>query len=168
MRRIAPLAFILLLMPFAAGAIGCGHDINLSEALELTDLTTGWYDAGIITGMNHLVPSVSFRLHNKGTEAVAGVQLTVSFWRAGDDGEWDSMQVRGVGSDALAAGASTDPITVRLKIGYTLEQPRAEMFTHKDFKDATAKIFALRGGKWYTLGQYQLDHKILPHEAGQP
>jgi hypothetical protein len=168
MKRLAPLAFVGMFVPFALSAAACAHDINLSNALELTDVSSGWYDDGIVGGMNHLVPSVAFKLHNKGGEPVADVQLTVSFWRTGDDGEWDSMQVRGIGSDALPAGQSTAPISVRLKIGYTLEQPRAELFTHKDFKDATAKIFALRGGKWYKLGEYPLERQILKHDDASP
>jgi hypothetical protein len=52
---------------------------------------------------------------------------------------------------------------VRLASGYTIAQPRNELFTHSDFKDFTAKVFAKREGKIVPLGEFTLEHRILPH-----
>jgi hypothetical protein len=131
--------------------------------LEATETLTGWYDAGVKDGLNHLLPSISFRLHNKGDAPVRQIQLTVSFWRDGDDGEWESKEVRGLGSEALAPGALSEPILVRSDIGYTLEQPRAELFSHSQFRDASVKLFAKRGGKIAPLGEFKIDRRIIPH-----
>ena len=65
-------------------------------------------------------------------------------------------------------GASSDPILVRSATGYTLEQPRSELFTHRDFKDFTAKIFAKREGKIVPLGEFTIEHRIIPHADEPP
>lgn len=145
----------------AAVSAGCGASVDLSK-LAVTETFTGWYDNGVKDGRNHLVPSVSFRLQNTGTSPASEVQLTVSFWRDGDDGEWDGKEVRGLGSDALAPGASSSPILVRAEHGYTLEQPRAELFTHSSFKDVTARILAKRDGRIVRIGEVRIDRRIIP------
>jgi hypothetical protein len=144
------------------GSASCGPGIDLSK-LKVTDVFSGWYDYGVVDGLNKLVPSINFRLQNAGDVPVTEIQLTVSFWQDGADGEWDSKEVAGVGSEALAPGSSTDPILVRADAGYTLAQPRAELFAHRMFKDATAKIFAKRNGKIVPIGQFTLEHRIIPH-----
>ena len=62
-------------------------------------------------------------------------------------------------------GASTEPILVRAGVGYTLEQPRAELFTHSAYKDAVVKLFAKRGGQIVALGEHKIERRILPHVA---
>jgi hypothetical protein len=147
----------------AATSAACGPSVPLDKTLAVTDVFSGWYDAGVTSGLNHLVPSITFRLKNTGSEPIDEVQLTVSFWQDGADGEWESQEVRGIGADAVAPGASSNPILVRSSVGYTLEQPRAELFTHRDFKDASAKIFAKRNGKIVPIGQFPLERRIIPH-----
>ena len=49
----------------AAAAVlfaGCGHDFDVEKALTITDVHTGWYDAGIQDGKNKLVPSIALKL----------------------------------------------------------------------------------------------------------
>ncbi len=88
------------------GAAGCGPGVDLSKALELTDIVTGYYDGGLVDGANHLVPSLSFRLHNSSDSTLAAVQLVASFWQEGADGEWDSVLVASIGS--VRAGGATE------------------------------------------------------------
>src|SRR3954469_18644416 len=90
-------------------SVACSPAVDLSKALELTDVLTGYSDAGVKDGKNYLKPSVNFRLHNRGTRNIGPVQLTVSFWRQGEDGEWDSVVVQGIHAAGLAAGAKTEP-----------------------------------------------------------
>ena len=52
---------VLCLVP-AALAAGCGSRVDLKQALKITDISGGWYDAGIVNGKNKLVPSVTFRI----------------------------------------------------------------------------------------------------------
>jgi hypothetical protein len=146
----------------ALSGSGCGRSIDIAEAVVVDDVFSGWYDFGVIGGLNKLVPSISFRLRNTADVPVSNVQLIVSFWQTGADGENDSREVRGIGSDAVAPGASSEPILVRSDVGYTLAQPRAELFTHRDFKDFVAKIFGKRGGRIVPLGEFTIERRIIP------
>jgi hypothetical protein len=165
-RRLLLPGFVVALALLLSGA--CGPPIDLSKAVEVTDVFSGWYDDGVLDGRNHLLPTITFKLHNTGSEPIAGVQLIVAFWEDGADGEFDSQVVRGIGSDALAPGVSTDPIYVRDPKGYTLEGARAAFFEHSMFKDFTVKVFASRSGKIVPLGEFKVERRILPHISGRP
>lgn len=162
--------------PLLALTLGCllvsaaaCHRVDLATAVEITDVFTGWYDSGIKDGKNYLVPSITFQLKNKTPDKIRGVQVTVSFWRDGDDGEWESVLVGGVGGMQVPGGGSTDPITVRANVGHTLEAPRSELFSHSMFKDTTARIFAKQFGGIVKLGEFKLDRRIIPHaSSGRP
>ena len=145
-----------------AGASACGPAVDLNN-LKIIDPISGFYDAGLKDGKNYLVPSVTFRLQNTGSVHITGLELTVAYWRDGEDGEWDSTLVQRIGNDRIEAGGQSDPITVRAPVGYTLESPRADLFTHSQFKDVTAKIFGRRAGTIVPLGQIRLERQILPH-----
>ena len=165
LRAASAIAFLVAVVSASA----CGPQIDLAK-LQPTDVLTGWYDAGLKDGLNHLLPSISFRLRNTDAVPASNVQLTVSFWQDGADGENDSFEVKGIGSYAIAPGATGDPLLVRAEHGYTMEQPRAELFTHSQFKDFTAKVFAKRAGKIVPIGNFRIDRRILPHvsaAAGQ-
>ena len=150
---------------------GCGPRIDLTK-LAVTDTFTGYYDNGVKDGKNHLVPSISFRLQNDGTVPATQIQLTVAFWKDGDDGELDSREVLGVGSEPIPAGAkSPNPILVRSGVGYTLEGPRADLFVHSAFTDFTVKILAKRDGKIVRIGEVKVDRRLIPRAseiAGRP
>jgi hypothetical protein len=159
-----------VLLCLLAGALtACGPGTDLSKAVAVTDIVSGYYDDGLLNGVNHLVPSITFRLRNQSAETLPSAQVSVSYWQEGADGEMDSSpQLRGIGSEGLAPGASTDPITIRVAHGYNLAQPRAELFQNREFKDVVARVFIRRSNRIFALGQYKLDRKILPHESGPP
>ena len=142
----------------------CGQRVDLST-LSVTDTFTGWYDNGIKDGKNHLVPSLSFRLRNNGSTPVSYVQLTVSFWLKGDDGEYDGREVPGVSETAIQPGGTSEPILVRASYGYTLEQARAELFSHSQFRDVTARVIAKRDGRLVRIGEVPIDRRLIPHAA---
>lgn len=152
-----------LVLALSLASAACGSSIDLQKSLEVTDVFSGYYDGGIVDGkLNKLVPSVSFRLKNVGPEPVTYVQLMVSFWVVGDDGEWTSKDVPGIGAEELVTGASGEPILVRAEKGYTIEQPRAELFTHHLFKDVVVKLFGRRDGKIVPLGEFPIERRIIP------
>jgi hypothetical protein len=158
----------LVLTTLAAFAVltpaACGPSPDLGKALTVTDVITGYYDAGIgENGWNHLTPSITFKLHNVSESAINEVDLSVDFWQDKADGEFDSLEVPGIGAHSVAPGASSDPITVRSNHGYNLEAPRAQLFEQSLFVDMTAKLFAKRGGMIYKLGEFKLDRQIIPH-----
>jgi hypothetical protein len=147
-----------------AASASCGPSIDLST-FAVTDTFTGWYDNGLKDGKNHLVPSVNFRLQNNGNVPATHVQLTVSFWMEGDDGEYDGREVVGIRDTPVPPGASSEPILVRATHGYTLEQPRADLFLHSQFRDVTARILAKRDGRIVRIGEVKIDRRVIPHAA---
>src|SRR5262252_2329703 len=113
----------------AAGlATGC-HSIDLSKALEVQPVLTGYYDDGLLNGENHLVPSITFKIKNVASETVgAGIPVTVSFWFAGDtDDANDTVLLRGF-EHALPAGGETTAYTARAPHGFTQAGARADFF----------------------------------------
>ena len=150
------------LLACALVGASCGPPIDL-KALEVTEAFTGYYDNGIKDGWNHLIPSISFRLKNNGAVPITDVWLGVSYWVDGDDGEKDSRQVLGIGHDALAPGASTNPILVRPDHGYRLQGPRSTLFDNSNFKDMSVRLFGKRSGKILRLGEFKIERRVLPH-----
>jgi hypothetical protein len=73
--------------------------------------------------------------------------------------------VSGIGDVAVPPGGSTEPILVRANHGYTLEQPRAELFTHSGFRDVTARVIAKRDGRLVRIAEVQIDRRLIPHAA---
>jgi hypothetical protein len=164
----------LVTLPVLAAAFlaasSCSQ-VDLRQALQVSDVSSGWYDDGVVNapgqphhGWNHLVPMVSFRLRNGAEESLSGVQLTVSFWRVGEDGEFDSVLTRGIGDEELSPGGQTEVIEVRGKVGFNLEGARADLFMHSRFQDVIAKLFARRGGTIVPLGEYPIERRIVPQQ----
>ena len=145
------------------GASACTPNVDLSKALTLTDVLSGYYDEGVRDGKTRLPPSITFRLRNSSDQTIGPVQLTVAFWQDGADGEWNSVLVRGIGSAGLKPGESTEPLVARNPNAYTPEGGRQDLFTNSVYKDVTAKIFASQAGNIVKLGEYKLDRTILPH-----
>lgn len=157
--RLACLAALALALPLATG---CSKPIDLKTALQVTNVSSGWFDDGIVNGKNKLVPSITFTLKNTSTEPISLVQLNLQFRRVGETDDWDTAFLKGIGSDTLAPGAETAPITVRAKLGYTSEEPRAEMFQHRLWVDATVRIFAKHGSEqWTNLGDFPVKRILL-------
>jgi hypothetical protein len=163
-----PLALVVLALVLAAGS-ACGTGVDLAKAVVVTDVLSGYYDDGVLKdgpfpGWSHILPSLTFKLRNDTAKPVTNVRLSVSFWAAGKDGESDSHELRGIGDDALAPGATSDAITVRSTVGFNLEGPRAELFNNALFVDWTIKLFAKRDGRIVPIGAFKVDRRVLPHE----
>ncbi|MGH9330892.1 MAG: hypothetical protein ACRD09_10645 [Vicinamibacterales bacterium] len=157
-RRLAAAA--ALAAAIAAGS--CGPRVDVKQALQVTDVTTGWFDAGIVDGKNKLVPSIAFRLKNAAAREVGSVQLNVVFVLAPDSRELDDTYMRGVGSDGLAPGAASDRFVVRAKYGFTGEQPRAEMLQHSKFVDARVRIQVKHASnQWVQLAEFPVERQLL-------
>jgi hypothetical protein len=154
-----PSAVLALLALTSCG----GSDVDITKALEITDVTTGWYDAGVENGLNKLVPTVGLRLKNVTGEPVTYVQLNAVFRLVGESEVWGgSRATRAIGGQGLPPGAVTDRFELRCDLGYTSVEPRARMLTHSLFKDANVKVFAKHGGRqWAPLGEWTIDRAML-------
>jgi hypothetical protein len=145
----------------ALGASACGPTGNVSQ-LEFTDVVTGYHDEGVVNGENKIVPQISFRLKNAGPDPLGGVQLNVHFFADGSDGNMDEQMPR-TGSDGIAAQQTTEPLTVRSKVGYTSQQSRADMMQNSQFRDIKIRVFAKSGSsQWSRIGDFTVDRTLLP------
>jgi hypothetical protein len=144
-------------------ASGCSRNVEVERALKITDVHTGWYDAGIqADGKNKLVPSVSIRLQNVSPDPVASVQVNAIFRRVGEPEAWGEHFVRGIGPEGLPPGASTRPIVLRSNLGYTGQQARIAMLQNREFVDAKVEIFGKHGSRtWVKIGEYPIDRQLL-------
>lgn len=151
----------VFVLALSLAGVGC-RQVELDKALTVTDVFTGWYFLGVVGDQNKMVPSFSFRLNNVSDASLSRVQLLVSFWPNGADGEIDSKQVTGIGAEDLAPAAATDLILVRSDNGYTLTQPKEELFINREFRDFTVKLFARHEGRLVPLGEFPVERRIIP------
>jgi hypothetical protein len=144
---------------------GCTRSVDITKALAITDVRTGWYDAGRINGQNKLVPSIALKLHNGDSGSVAGVQLNAIFHRVGEEDGWGEHYVQAVDRSGLASGADTAEIVMRSNLGYTGTQSRLQMLQNAQFVDARVDIFGKQGrGGWVKLGDYPIDRQLLTQQ----
>ncbi len=154
------LRLLLASLALAAG-VGCER-ANPVDLLEPIDVVTGWYDAGIVEGKNKLVPSVSLKLRNKSPNPVSSVQINAVFRRVGEEQGWGEHFGWAIQRNALPAGATTEPLVLRSQLGYTGEQPRAQMLQNKEFVDAKVEIFLRQGSQvWAKLAEFQVSRQLL-------
>ena len=144
-------------------AAGCGRGVEVGKVLKVSDVRSGWYDAGVqADGKNKLVPSLSIKLENVSSEPIANVQIMAVFHRVNEEEAWGEHYVRAIGSDELAPGATSDDIVLRARLGYTGTDPRLSMLRNSAFIDATVNVFAKHGSRNYVrLAQLEIDRELL-------
>ena len=149
-------------LPLLLLAAGCSS-VNPITQLEPIDVLTGWYDAGIVEGgKNKLVPSVSLKLRNKSAEPVKSVQVNAIFRRVGETEMWGEHFGWAVQGQELGPGATTEALVLRSQLGYTGEQPRAQMLANKEFVDAKVEIYLKRGSQaWAKLAEFPVARRLL-------
>jgi hypothetical protein len=154
-------------IPLSAGVFSsilflssCSSPVDLKQALQVTDVSTGWYDAGVVEGKNKLVPSVTFKLRKPDNVTLSTVSLNVVFRFADTGDERDDVFVQRV----EFAGNETQPITARAPTGYTAEQPqsRADMLKHSQFRDTDVEIFARQSSaQWILLHKVRVARELM-------
>jgi len=151
---------------FVAAALvlsACGAPLDLPKTLEVIDVSTGYFDAGITDGKNKIVPTVALRLKNRSNETIESVQVMAKFNVIGDVEELGSAPfVRAIGMDGLAPGKATDLMVMKTNLGYTSEAPRAEMFTNSLFKDVKVEVFGkYKAQQFQKLGEFVIARQLL-------
>jgi hypothetical protein len=156
MRRLLILASLVM-------SAGCGPTIDVSKGLEVTLVNSGWYDAGIVNGQNKLVPSVTFKLKNVSDQTLGSLQVNALFRRVTDKDEWGNGFLTAAGSNGLAPGAETQPLTIRSPLGYTgSDQSRQEMLSNSHFVDAKVELFAKYGSaQWKRVAEYPIKRALI-------
>src|SRR5437762_4063517 len=129
-------AWSCLLLLVAFFCAGCGPTIDLTKGLKVSVVSSGWYDAGIVNGQNKLVPSITLTLTNVSDRRLNVLQINALFRRVTEQDEWGSAFLTVAGSEGLAPGATTPPLTIKSNLGYTgADQSRQEMLQNSHFVD---------------------------------
>jgi hypothetical protein len=142
---------------------GCTPSVDLGTGLEVKDVTTGWFDAGIVNGQNKLVPSVTFTLKNLSDQKLVALQINAVFRRVTDKEEWGAGFLIVSGSEGLAPGVETGALTIRSHLGYTgSDQTREDMLKNSHFVDAGVELFAKYAAEeWKRVGEFVISRRLL-------
>jgi hypothetical protein len=157
---------LILLLPTAVLSGSCSQSIDLKQALHLTEVSSGWYDAGIKDGKNKIVPSVTFRLQKQAEVDLDVVSLNVVFRHPPAPGgntedEWGEVFVQNA---RFTEGAQTAPLTVRTENGYTGDPPqsRLDLLKNSHFRDVRAHVFAKYSStQWVQIGTIDVSRHLI-------
>jgi hypothetical protein len=159
--RAAAIGAVLVLV--VATMPGCGRAIDVKQAIQITDISGGWFDAGIKDRKNKLVPSVTFRVKKLIADPIRPLALNLAFKKITPQGD-ESFDDFYVPSVTFADGSQSAPLTVRTESGYTADPPqsRAQMLQHQGFQDLRVVFFAKHSSSnWVELARYDIPRKLL-------
>jgi hypothetical protein len=158
MRSCARLLFVCLVV-----CAGCAKPIDLTTGLRVQNVTTGWFDAGIVNGQNKLVPSISFTLKNLSDQNLVALQISAVFRRVTEKDEWGNGFLTVARSPGLAPGATSPPQIIRSQLGYTgSDQSREDMLANSHFVDAEVELSAKYGSlQWKRIGSYPVTRRLI-------
>jgi hypothetical protein len=153
---------LLLICATLVAFPGCSKPVDLSKGLQVVDVSTGWFDAGIVEGQNKLVPFIAFRLKNVSDQTLQTLQVNALFRHGNDKDEWGSAFITAAGTTGLPPGATTPPLTMKSQQGYKGTEPRQQMLQNSHFVDAKAELSAKYGsGQWTRIGDHQIERKLV-------
>jgi hypothetical protein len=149
-------------------ATACGPTVDLQKDLTIVDVTSGYFDAGIIKDAegekNRLVPSIAFRLKNITRDTgIDSVQINAVYHTVNDkDKEWGTSWVKGIGTEGLTPGQSTRLLVLRSDRGFTGQQPRMQMLQNVNFVDVIVDVMCkYRAQQYVKLGTYPITRQLL-------
>ena len=156
-----PSASAALLGAVLSSACG-GPTVDVTKALQMVEVSTGWSDAGVVNGQNKLLPAISFQLKNISDQLLPVVQLNALFRRITEADEWGSRFLPVAGSEGLAAGATTKRLVLASNHGYTGTEPRLDILKNSHFVDAKVELFAKYGStQWKRLGEFPIARQLV-------
>jgi hypothetical protein len=145
---------------------GCGTPVDLKKTLQVTDVSGGWFDAGIVDGRNKLVPSITCRFKKTTDQSLRPLSVNAVFKRLPGPGtpateeDFEEVYVQSVTFD----GNETAPLTVRPNHGYTADPPqsRADMLKNSQFRDIRVHLFAKHSSsQWVEVAQFDIPRQLL-------
>lgn len=166
MRVLTPILLLGALL-----TAGCSPPVDLKQALQITDVTSGYHDAGIVDGKNKLVPSITFRLKKSTDDDLRPLSVNVAFKklpRAGvavppgspAEEDWDEVFSQIVPFD----GNGTAPLTFKATAGFTGDPPqsRADILKHTLFQDVRVHVFVKHSAsQWVEIGHFDIPRQVL-------
>jgi hypothetical protein len=160
-----PVRTYVFLLPLALLCASCSRSVDIKQALEVTDTSSGWFDAGIVEGKNKIVPSVTFRLKKQPDVDLSGVALNVVFRHPAPAGtpeeDWDEVYIQR--ADFKDAN-QTESMTVRPEKGYTGDPPqsRQDILHHSQFRDVRARVYAkYTSSQWVEIGSIDVPRQLI-------
>ncbi len=160
-RRSAPVGGGLFTLVLAGLlTVSCAQPIDVKQALQVSDLTTGWFDVGVVDGMNKLVPSITFRLRNSSDADLSAISMNVIFKLADTQEIHDEIFKQRV----PFVDGQTELLTVRSENGYTASPPqtRLEMLQHSMFRDMDVVILVRQtSAQWVELHRVRVERTLL-------
>jgi hypothetical protein len=145
-------------------AVACGPTVDLTHALQVQDVSTGWVDGGDSDGQNKLVPLVRFKLKNSSDQKLPVLQVNAVFRPVNDEKEWGTRFQAVTGSEGLSAGATTQELTVKSDHGVTGSDPKPDLLKNSHFVDARVQLFAKYGSiGWVRIGdaEYPVARQLI-------
>jgi len=139
--------------------LSCSTPVDLKQALQVTDVSAGWFDAGVVEKQNKLVPSVTFRLRDTSGK-LSRVSLNVMF-RFVDTGI-DNDEIFKQRIDFT--NGQTQLLTIRSEAGFTGTPPqsRTEMLKNSRFRDLDAVIFVRQvSAQWLELHRIRIERQLI-------
>lgn len=158
--RTALVALALAILPLVVP--GCAREVDLKQSLQITDATSGWFDAGVVEGKNKLVPAITFRLRRTADVELSPLSVNALF-RASDGAE-SSLDNDVFVQNVQIEGNQSAPIVIRSENGYTAEPPqsRADMLKHSQFRDMHVQVFVKHGAsQWTDIGRIDVRRTLL-------
>jgi hypothetical protein len=157
------------LLPIVLAAASCTQQVDFKQAIQVTDVSGGWFDFGIVDGKNKLVPSLTFRLRKPADVRLRSVSLNVHLKKIvdpskpGTDGEaeFDEVFLQTV---EFTDDTQSQLVTVRPTTGVTGDPPqtRAEILQHRLFQDVRARVFAKQSSTtWVELLVFDIPRTVL-------
>jgi hypothetical protein len=141
---------------------GCGTTLDLTKAVRIESVTTGWYETNASEGQIKLVPAIGFKLKNLSDQTLRTVQVNAVFKRISEDTEWGSGFRTVAGSAGLSPATTTDRLFVVSTLGYTGTESRFDMLKNSHFIDARVEIFAkYAASTWTRIAQYQIARQLI-------
>ena len=162
MPKAAPL---LLLLSLAAA--GCGPTVDLATNLEVKEVTTSWWDAGIVGGQNKLVPMITFRVTNHSDQKLDQLQINILFRRINEpEVDWGSGFLIDPVPGGLAPGATSGSFTVKSQLGYKGTDPRDVIMKSRFFVDAKVDVYAKYSSvQWKKVGEFPVTRTLTTAES---
>ena len=153
----------LLALALAAAFLAAGCESrDVQKDLQIVDVRTGYYDLGQVPGNPEqikIVPGVTFSLKNVSDRAIGGVEVDAVFRKAGKDVVTDEHYVKAIPSNQpLAAGATTEPIVLKSRFGFTGTETRPQMFKNSLFEDQQVTVLGKHGrNNWARMGTFLIE-----------
>ena len=153
---------LVVLLAGLAGSASCRSEPDAKQALQVTDVVTGWLDKGIVDGQNKLVPTISFKIKNGAGQSLSYLQLNAVFRIVDDTEELGSKAIWATDGKDFGPGTSLGPFNLSSDLGYSSPAARTQMLQHSMFKDAQVELLVKHGSRpWTKLAQYRIDRQLF-------